>query len=330
MKHAHDHFRKLCGWLLAGPLLSAAIFSNSALAQTYPTKAIRFVIPFAPGGGTDLIARALATPLSEALGQPVLADTRAGAGGVLGGDIVAKASPDGYTLLMGTPGTLTINPNLMAKPPYTLNDFAPITQVTSNPFVVLVNPAVPANSIKEVIAYAKANPGKLNFSSPGNGSTGHLAGEQLNALAGIDLVHIPYKGSNQSLLDVVAGQVQMTFENLPVALPQVKAGKVRLLAVGSPKRSSQVPDVPTVAETLPGYESTTAAGVLTTAKAPPAIIAQLNRELVKIIKSAPFQDKLKADGWEIIGGTPEQYATQLRQESALIAKIAKAANITLD
>ena len=321
---------RLPRWLMALAAAALCAQAGPGLAQAYPAKPLRFVIPFAPGGGTDLIARLLGASLGEQLGQPVVPDNRAGAGGVLGADLVAKAAPDGYTLLMGTPGSITINPNLMSKPPYTLADFAPIVQATSNPFVMLVNNSLPANSVKEFVAYAKANPGKLNYGTPGNGSTGHLAGEQLKALAGIDLVHVPYKGSSESLTDLMGGRVQITFENLPVALPLVKAGKVRLLAVGSPKRSAQVPDTPSVAETLPGFESTTAAGVLTTAKTSPAIINRLNQELVKIIKSAAFQDKLKADGWEFIGGTPEQYAAQLREESARIVKIARAANITLD
>lgn len=326
MNSTRHHFRKLGGILLAGLVLS----TSTAIAQTYPTKNIRFVVPFAPGGGTDLIARSLAQPLGAALGQTVIVDNRAGAGGALGADMVAKAAPDGYTLLMGTPGSLTINPNLMAKIPYSLNDFAPITLATISPFVVLVHPGVAANSMKELIALAKAKPGALNFSTAGNGSVAHLAGEQLKALAGINLTHVPYKGSSQSLIDLIGGQVQVTFENLPVALPHVRAGKLRMLAVGTQKRSVLVPDYPTVDETVPGYEASTSSGVLSTAKTPADIIAKLNRELVKIIQATAFRDKFVADGWETVGSTPEQYATHLRDESARIAKTAKAANITLE
>ncbi len=326
MNSTRHHFRKLGGILLAGLVLS----TSTAIAQTYPTKNIRFVVPFAPGGGTDLIARSLAQPLGAALGQTVIVDNRAGAGGALGADMVAKAAPDGYTLLMGTPGSLTINPNLMAKIPYSLNDFAPITLATISPFVVLVHPGVAANSMKELIALAKAKPGALNFSTAGNGSVAHLAGEQLKALAGINLTHVPYKGSSQSLIDLIGGQVQVTFENLPVALPHVRAGKLRMLAVGTQKRSVLVPDYPTVDETVPGYEASTSSGVLSTAKTPADIIARLNRELVKIIQAPAFRDKFVADGWETVGSTPEQYATHLRDESARIAKTAKAANITLE
>ncbi len=326
MNSTRHHFRKLGGILLAGLVLS----TSTAIAQTYPTKNIRFVVPFAPGGGTDLIARSLAQPLGAALGQTVIVDNRAGAGGALGADMVAKAAPDGYTLLMGTPGSLTINPNLMAKIPYSLNDFAPITLATISPFVVLVHPGVAANSMKELIALAKAKPGALNFSTAGNGSVAHLAGEQLKALAGINLTHVAYKGSSQSLIDLIGGQVQITFENLPVALPHVRAGKLRMLAVGTQKRSVLVPDYPTVDETVPGYEASTSSGVLSTAKTPADIIARLNRELVKIIQAPAFRDKFVADGWETVGSTPEQYATHLRDESSRIAKTAKAANITLE
>jgi tripartite-type tricarboxylate transporter receptor subunit TctC len=326
MNSTRHHFRKLGEILLAGLVLS----TSTAIAQTYPTKNIRFVVPFAPGGGTDLIARSLAQPLGAALGQTVIVDNRAGAGGALGADMVAKAAPDGYTLLMGTPGSLTINPNLMAKIPYSLSDFAPITLATISPFVVLVHPGVAANSMKELIALAKAKPGALNFSTAGNGSVAHLAGEQFKALAGINLTHVPYKGSSQSLIDLIGGQVQVTFENLPVALPHVRAGKLRMLAVGTQKRSVLVPDYPTVDETVPGYEASTSSGVLSTAKTPADIIARLNRELVKIIQATAFRDKFVADGWETVGSTPEQYATHLRDESARIAKTAKAANITLE
>ena len=326
MNSTRHHFRKLGGILLAGLVLS----TSTAIAQTYPTKNIRFVVPFAPGGGTDLIARSRAQPLGAALGQTVIVDNRAGAGGALGADMVAKAAPDGYTLLMGTPGSLTINPNLMAKIPYSLNDFAPITLATISPFVVLVHPGVAANSMKELIALAKAKPGALNFSTAGNGSVAHLAGEQLKALSGINLTHVAYKGSSQSLIDLIGGQVQITFENLPVALPHVRAGKLRMLAVGTQKRSVLVPEYPTVDETVPGYEASTSSGVLSTAKTPADIIARLNRELVKIIQAPAFRDKFVADGWETVGSTPEQYATHLRDESSRIAKTAKAANITLE
>jgi tripartite-type tricarboxylate transporter receptor subunit TctC len=299
-------------------------------AQAYPAKPVRFIVPFAPGGGTDIIGRSLAQPLSEALGQPVLIDNRAGAGGAIGAEAVARSAPDGYTLLMGTPGSLTINPNLMAKVTYSLNDFAPITLATISPFVIVVHPATPAGSIRELVALAKAKPNALNYGSSGNGSVSHLAGEQFKSLAGVQITHIPYKSGGQSITDLIAGQVQINFENLPVTLPHVRSGKLRLLAVGTTRRSAQVPETPTVAETLPGYEASTSSGVLSVARTPAEIINRLNRDLVRIIQGPSFRDKFRADGWEAVGSTPEQYAAHLREESARIAATAKAAGITLD
>jgi len=322
----HNKFAQYCALLAAGLLTLTGV--QQATAQAYPTRSIRFIVPFVPGGGTDLIARSLAQPLSESLGQPVVVENRGGAGGVIGADIVAKATPDGYTLLMGTPGPMTINPNLLAKMPYTLGDFAPITQSTISPFVIVVHPSVAANSIKDLLALARAKPGALNFSSAGNGSVAHLAGEQLKALAGVQLTHVPYKGGSQSLTDLIGGQVQLTFENLPLAYPHVRTGKLRLLAVGTQKRSSQAPDIPTVAESVPGYEASTSSGVLAPAKTSGDIITRLNRDLVRIIHSAAFKDRYTAEGWEVVGGTPAEYATFLREELARYAKTVKAAGIT--
>ncbi len=312
---------------MAGTFISHV---TPASAQAYPTRPVRFVVPFAPGGGTDIIGRSLAQPLSEALGQPVLIDNRAGAGGAIGAEAVARSAPDGYTLLMGTPGSLTINPNLMAKVTYSLNDFSPITLATISPFVIVVHPSTPANNIRELIALARAKPNALNYGSSGNGSVSHLAGEQFKSLAGVQITHIPYKSGGQSITDLIAGQVQINFENLPVTLPHVRSGKLRLLAVGTTRRSAQAPETPTVAETLPGYEASTSSGVLSVARTPAEIINRLNRDLVRIIQGSSFRDKFRADGWEAVGSTPEQYAAHLRDESTRIAATAKAAGITLD
>ena len=262
---------------LAVSLLAAGVPAVQA-AETYPTKPIRLIVPFGPGGGTDLIARTLSQRLTEALGQSVVVDNRAGAGGVIGADLVAKALPDGYTLVMGTPGPLTINPALVAKMPYTLTDFAPIALTTISPFMLVVNSAVPAKSVKELIALAHSKPNALNYGSAGNGSVAHLAAEQFKALAGVQITHVPYKGGGQSLIDLLAGQLQLVIDNLPTVLPQVRLGKLRGLAVGTKKRSALVPEYPTMIEAgVPGYEATTASGMLAPAKTARPIIARKPR-----------------------------------------------------
>ena len=315
---------------LAAVLVASAV-AGHVFAQTYPGKPVRLVVPFVPGGGTDLIARALSSRLTEVLGQSVVVDNRAGAGGVIGADLAAKALPDGYTLLMGTPGPLTINPALIAKMPYTLADFAPIALTTISPFMLVVHPAVPAKSVKELIALARAKPNALNFGSAGTGSVAHLASEQFKALAGVEITHVPYKGGGQSLIDLLAGQLQMVIDNLPTVLPQVRLGKLRGLAIGTPQRSALVPEYPTMVEAgVPGYQMSTASGVLAPAKTPRAIVTRLNRELDTIVRNSEVKERFFAQGLEAIGGTPEQYAQHLRDELALNSRIIKAAGIKPD
>ena len=315
---------------LAAVLVASAV-AGHVFAQTYPGKPVRLVVPFVPGGGTDLIARTLSSRLTEALGQSVVVDNRAGAGGVIGADLAAKALPDGYTLLMGTPGPLTINPALIAKMPYTLADFAPIALTTISPFMLVVHPAVPAKSVKELIALARAKPNALNFGSAGTGSVAHLASEQFKALAGVEITHVPYKGGGQSLIDLLAGQLQMVIDNLPTVLPQVRLGKLRGLAIGTPQRSALVPEYPTMVEAgVPGYQMSTASGVLAPAKTPRAIVTRLNRELDTIVRNSEVKERFFAQGLEAIGGTPEQYAQHLRDELALNSRIIKAAGIKPD
>lgn len=298
-------------------------------AQDYPAKPIRLIVPFAPGGGTDLVGRLIAQRLTEALGQTVVVDNRAGAGGVIGADLVAKAPPDGYTLLMGTPGPLTINPHLMKSMPYdTLRDFTPIALATISPFILVVHPALPVRSAKELIALAKAKPGALNYGSAGNGSVGHLAGEQLAALAGIKIVHIPYKGSSLALTDLLAGQLQLMVENLPTVLPHIKAGKIRALAVGTRQRSALVPELPPLDEAgVPGYEASTASGVLGPARMPAAVVSRLNRDLVRVLQAADVRERLSAQGLEGVGSTPAQYTAHLRDELGRYGRVVKAAAI---
>ncbi len=300
-------------------------------SNPYPTKPIRFVVPFAPGGGTDLIARTIAPKLSEALGQAVVVDNRGGAGGVLGADVVAKAPADGYTMVIGTPGPLTINPSLLPRMPYSLADFAPITQATVSPFVLVVNPSVAAKSVTELIALAKAKPNSINFGSAGNGSMPHLASEHFKALANIQITHIPYKGSGPALVELLGGQLQMVIDNLPTVWPQIKLGKLRPLGVSTKKRSSLVPDYPTLSESgVSGYDLSTASGLLVPAKTPRAIIARLNQETVAILRNTQVKERLLSLGLEAEGGTPEQYTKHLQDEFSVHAKVIKNAGIKLD
>src|SRR5438552_13835540 len=246
---------------------------SGASAQTYPTRPIRLVVPFPAGGTTDILAREVGQRLSMTLGQPVVIDNRPGAAGNIGADLVAKSAPDGYTLLMGTVGTHAINASLYAKMPYDhVKDFAPIILVAGVPNVLVVNPSLPVNSVQELIAYAKANPGKLNFASSGPGTSIHLSGELFKVMAGVQMTHVPYKGSAPALQDLLGGQVQLMFDNLPPSLPHIKAGKLRALAVTSVARSPALPDVPTIAESgLPGFEASSWFGILVPAGTPSAI-----------------------------------------------------------
>jgi len=313
-------------------LLPLLCVPHAAQAQNYPAKAVRLVVPFAPGGGTDLVARTIAQRLTEALSQTFVVENRGGAGGVIGADIVAKSAPDGYMLVLGSPGPLTINPNLQAKMPYdTLRDFAPISLATISPFVLTVHPALPVRNLKEFIALAKARPGQLNYGSGGNGSVSHLSTEYLKSLAQINLVHIPYKGSNLSLTDTLAGQLQVMFDNLPVVLPHIKTGKLRLMGVGTQQRSTLIPGAPTIAESgVPGYEASTAFGVLAPANTPAVIVTRLNQEIVRILQNAEIKGRLETQGLEAVGGTPQQYEVHLRAELAKYARIVKSAGIRIE
>ena len=314
-------------------IVATCITASTVGAQTYPTKPLRFIVPFAPGGGTDITGRLIALKLSEALGKPVVVDNRGGAGGVIGADLVAKAVPDGYTLLLGSPGPLTINPNLQAKMPYdTLRDFAPVSLTTISPFMLTVHPSVNATNVKELIALVKAKPDALNYGSGGNGSVAHLSTELFKAIAGIQLTHVPYKGSSQSLVDVLSGRLQIMFDNLPIVLPSVRAGKLRALAVGTVKRSALVPEFPTMVEAgVPGFESSTAFGVLVPAKTPRAIVNRLSAEISRSLQGAgDARDSLLARGFEPVGSTPEEYAAHLRAELGRIARVVKLANIRIE
>ena len=322
-------WRLAVGALLAFSALAAAPMAG---AQAYPAKPIRIVVPFPPGGATDILARAVAQKLTDAWGQAVVVDNRPGAGGNIGSEIVAKAAPDGYTLEMGTVGTHAINASLYAKMPYDhVKDFAPVILVAGVPNVLVVNPSLPVSSVQELIAYAKANPGKLNFASSGSGTSIHLAGELFKVMAGVQMTHIPYKGSAPALQDLIGGQVQLMFDNLPPSLPHIKAGKLRALAVTSATRSSALPDTPTIAESgLPGFEASSWFGVLAPAGTPPAIIARLNAEIGAWLASAEAKEKMLALGANIGGGSPEDFARHIAAETAKWQKVVKASGAKVD
>jgi tripartite-type tricarboxylate transporter receptor subunit TctC len=329
-------------------IIAAALAIGSAAAQTpgssggqgaskspplaYPLKPIRFIVPFAAGGGTDILARLLGQRLTETMGQTFVVDNRGGAGGVIGAELAAKSPADGYTIVLGSPGPLAINPNLLPRMPYdSLRDFAPISLATISAFTLVVHPSLPVRSVKELVTLAKSKPGQLNYGSGGNGSVAHFSGEQFKALAGVNLVHVPYKGSNPSLIDLVAGQLQLTIENMPVTLPHVRSGRLRMLAVGTKARSAFMPEVPTIAEAgVPGYESSTAFGVLAPAKTPGAIVTRLNAEIAKVLRSAEAKERLTGIGMEPVGSTPEEYAAHLKEELAKYGRIVKAAGIKPD
>ena len=289
------------------------------------------VITYPPGGNTDLVGRAMAGKLSELVGQQVVVDNRGGAGGVLGTMITAHAAPDGYTIMLGTSAGMVVNPLLSSKLPYdALKDFAPVSNVIIVPQLLVTNPQLPAKSIKELIALAKAKPGSLNAGSSGVGTPNHLGTELLKALAGVNIVHVPYKGGAQALTDVIGGQIQMAFSSIPAVLPHIKAGRLNALGVGSAKRSSALPNVPAISETVPGYEYTTWYGIFAPAKTPPAIVTRLNSEIVKGLAAPEINQRFVANGGEPAPSTPDELRRYMIEESARWAKTIKVAGIRID
>jgi tripartite-type tricarboxylate transporter receptor subunit TctC len=296
-----------------------------ALSDSYPTQPIRLIVPFPPGGGTDTGARIVAQKLGEALGQTVVVDNRGGAAGIIGTELAAKAAPDGYTLVMGNIGTHAINPALYRKLPYDpVRDFVPVTQVCALPMFLVVNPAVPAKSTSELIALAKAQPGKLNYASAGSGNAIHIAGELFKSMGGVDIVHVPYKGGAQATTAVLSGEVQMTFLSIAESVQNVKAERVRAIAVTGSRRSAAFPDVPTVAEAaLPGYESISWLGIFAPAGTPPSIVAKLNATLVKVLGQPDVKEKLLGIGAEPIANSAEQFAAAQKADIAKYGKLLK-------
>jgi tripartite-type tricarboxylate transporter receptor subunit TctC len=311
---------------------SPALHNSAVFAQAFPAKSVRVIVPFAAGGTTDIVTRILAQRLTESWGQQLIVDNRPGAGGNIGSELVAKSPADGYTILMATVATHGINASLYRKIPYDpIKDFMPITLVASTPSVLMLNPAVPANSVKELIALAKARPGQLNFGSPGNGSSHHLAGELFDSMAGVKMTHVPYKGTAAALIDVMAGQIQLTFDTLPSAMPYVKGGKLKAIAVTSAKRTRSLSDLPTVSEAgVPGYEVTSWYGALAPAGTPPDVVKTLNADFVRTIRIPEVSEKMIEAGADPVANTPEQFAGFIRSELKKWAKVVQDSGARVD
>lgn len=309
--------------------LSAA--AAGAPAQNYPNRPVRFIVAQSAGGNADLVARAIAQKLGEAFGQQVVVDNRGGASGIIATELTAKAPPDGYTLLL-TPSSFGVNPSLYRKLPYDpIKDLAPVTLAASAPNILVVYPPLPVRSVKDLIELARAKPRQLNFGSSGNGGSPHLAGEMFKTMAGVELTHVPYKGASAALTALIAGEIQLNFASLPSALPLVKSGRLRAVAVTSAKRSPAVPELPTVAESgLPEFETAAWQGVFVPARTPQAIITRLNREIARIVNSPEIRERMMAEGAEPVGNTPQEFARYIEREIAKWARVVKATGMRVD
>lgn len=317
--------------VLSGVWVSGPALVRAADAPNYPFKPVRVIAPSSPGSGVDIVSRLVAQKLGANLGQQVVVENRAGAGGNLGAEVAAKAAPDGYTLFMATPSH-AINPALYRKLNYdSIRDFAPIGLVMTGQYVLVAHPSLPAKSVKELIALARARPGQLNYASAGNGNATHLAGELLKSLAKVDIVHVAYKGSGPALVDLISGQVHFMFPNLVNSLPHIAAGRMRALAVTGAKRATAAPHIPTLIEAgVPGYTVMSWYGMLAPAGTPQAVVGRLNSELVKVLRSPDVKERLAGQGADPAGGTPEEFLAFLKDEIAKWGKVVKAANISAD
>jgi len=315
-------------YLVAG--LLAGI--GAASAQAWPERPVRIIVGYPPGGGTDLVARLVQQPLSTRWGQPLVIDNRPGANAIIATEAVAKAKPDGYTLLMAYATELAVNPATMKKLPYDpVRDFTPIMQLASAPLVLALHPSVAAKDVRELVALAKAKPGALSYSSSGSGSVHHFAGELFKLQTGVDMLHVPYKGSGPAAADAVAGQVQANFASVASVLRFVQAGRLRALAVTSKKRSSQMPDVPTMVEAgLSDFELTSWYGLLAPAGTPPALVAKIHADMTAVLSGAEIQKSFDVQGLDLAGGSPQAFADFVRAEAAKFARIAKAGNISVE
>ena len=315
-------------------LLATAIaaFSAGAWAQAYPAKAIRLVVPFPPGGGTDIIAREISTKLTTTLGWTFVVDNKPGAGGNLGVDAVAKSPADGYTLVLGQTSNLAINPTLYGKLPYDpFKDLVPVSMVATAPLVLVVPAGSPFKTVADIVNAAKAKPGEVNFASPGNGTVAHLTGELFQKAAGVKFQHVPYKGSNQALTDLMGGQVQIFMASVPTALPHIKSGKLRAIAVTSAKRVGDLPQVPTVGESgYKGFDASTWFGVLAPTGTPKDIVTRLNVEINKVLKAPDVQKRIDDEGGEAVGSTPEQFAQLMKDDFVRWGKVVKESGAKVD
>ncbi len=315
----------------------SAVGISSVLAQGgapagYPDKTLRLIVPFPPGGGNDILARTIGQRLAEVVSQQVVVDNRGGAGGALGATIAAQANPDGYTLFLGSVGNLAQTPALKANLPYNpVRDFAPVALVATSSFILAVNPSVPAKSVQELIALAKASPGRLNYASAGTGSSLHMAGELFKYATGTDMLHVPYKGTGPAMADLVSGRVQLIFSTMPPALPQIKNGKLRALGVTTAKRAAAAPDVPTIAESgVKGFNVANWQGILAPAKTPAALVKKMNQHTLAALQLPGMGDALATQGLEGAGGTPEVFGALIKTEIAKYTQVVKAAKITVD
>ena len=316
----------LCRMLIA---LAAALFAATTALAQYPTKPVRVVVTFPPGGTPDIYGRIMAAELSKLWSQSVFVENRTGAGGTIGTDYVAKSAPDGYTLLFAADASITIAPHLYAKLPYDpVRDFAPITNVTAGPFVLMANPAFPPNNVKELIELVRAQPGKISYASSGTGGQQHLAMESIRTMAGnMDMIHVPYKGFGQGIADVLANQVPLIFGGITASIQLTRSGKLKALGVTGPKRAKALPDVPSIAETLPGFDITAWYGFMAPAGTPREIVKKIHDDSVTIIHRPDFLERLERDGIEPVGNTPEQFAAQIKRDIERWGKIVRAAGV---
>jgi len=316
----------------AGALLALTGACAGALAQpAWPVKPIRFIVPFAPGGPTDQTARLLAQKITEAWGQPVVIENRAGANGNIGMEQAVKAPADGYTWVIATVGTIAVNPTLYRLSFDMVRDFAPVVHLTSSPAVLVVHPSLPVKSVADLIALARKRPGELTFGSSGSGGLGHISGEMFRQMARLDMVHVPYKSAAPALADLLGGQISMLFENTITATPHIRSGRLRVLAVSTASRATILPEVPTVSESgLPGYANNSWNGMLVPAGTPRELVARLNSEIVRILQLPDVRERLTAVGADIVGSTPEQFGALIRSEIDKLAKVVRAAGIKVD
>jgi tripartite-type tricarboxylate transporter receptor subunit TctC len=307
------------------------IVAIPVLAQSYPSKPIRLVLPYPPGGGTDVIARPLAQKLTEQLGQQVIVDNRGGAGGNIGMEFVAKSPADGYTLLFALTAQYAVNLSLYPKLPYDpVRDYAPISLLANAPYLLVVHPALPAKSVAELVALVKARPGQLSYSSSGNGSGAHLAGEMLRSLARVEIVHVPYKGAGPAMPDLIAGQVQLSFITYTAAGPHIKTGRLRALGVTTAKRSPTLPDLPAIGETVAGYDSAVWYGFAAPAGTPPEIVSKLNAEVLRVLAAPDFRSRITLEAVSPIGSTPEEFGSFMKSEIVRWAKVVKDSGAKVD